>query len=973
MPPPLHTTFSRIKLSITLLVFSCLIVNCGGGGSSGPKSVVVANISLSHAEGAGAAEITFDGSGSQVISGNATINNYSWNFGDGTTANGSVVTHTYDNNNLRPFIAQLTVTDSAGSTNTASIPTTHSISGTISAASNTVVDIDVNDPSRQSKSQLGSFFESNDLPSEAQPLPNPVVVNGFASAIPELEVNREANIDGNFRNSIDEFDGYTVYLTAGQFASLQVADFNSINPSENDLDLLLYDSTLNLVRFSNSFTSQYESVSVPVDGEYFVVVVANSGISKYILSVGNTSLATGRAAYGQPANIIPGEAIVKMQPQISAHKTSSTPSWGAATTADTTGPSLVKLATTSTNSSSASASPYSINNQLLQKNKAALDTLKQIKQLNKQSGVAYAEPNYQVSPLRTPNDSLYPLQWHYPQINLPQAWDITTGTPASGNVIVAVVDTGVVLNHEDLSGQLVTGYDFISNPNTSGDGNGIDTNPNDPGDGKGSLPSSWHGTHVAGTIAAASNNNRGVSGVSWGAKIMPIRVLGQGGGTSYDVIQGVRYAAGLSNDSLTVPSQAASIINLSLGGGGFSQAEQDLFNQLSNAGIIVVAAAGNERSSTPSYPASYTNVISVSAVDLSNNLAHYSNFGSFIDVAAPGGDTRFDFNGDGSKDGVLSTLIDNNNGNDSYGVYQGTSMAAPHVSGVVALMKAVHPNLNTTEFISSLQNGQITNDAGASGRDNSFGYGIIDALKAVQQAQQLTGGTATGTLVATPNRIDFGSTNTVRELTITGIGNNPPNITSVTESLPWLNINDLGAGVYQLTADRSSLGDAIYSGDIEFALDNGKQLNVPVTLSVQTSSNTSSDAGFLYILLLDPHTNDPDYANTAQINLDISNGEYNFNFNHIPYGEYVIVAGSDVDNDFTVCSVGESCGSYPTLGRPINIVIDENKESINFLASVITGIINSASTDSSSNIVLTKELQRKETQSTNENTKQVKN
>lgn len=162
---------------------------------------------------------------------------------------------------------------------------------------------------------------------------------------------------------------------------------------------------------------------------------------------------------------------------------------------------------------------------------------------------------------------------------------------------------------------------------------------------------------------------------------MPVRVLGIGGGTSYDVLQGVRYAAGLSNDSGTVPSTAAHIINLSLGGAGFSSVAQDTYTEARNAGVIIIASAGNSDTSTPNYPAAYAGVVSVSAVDKSKEKAWYSNFGATIDVAAPGGDTSTV-----KADGVYSTLADDTTGTRQadYVYYQGTSMAAPHMAGVVA-------------------------------------------------------------------------------------------------------------------------------------------------------------------------------------------------------------------------------------------------------------------------------------------------
>ena len=291
-----------------------------------------------------------------------------------------------------------------------------------------------------------------------------------------------------------------------------------------------------------------------------------------------------------------------------------------------------------------------------------LETLQMISALRKRPDVTSADPNYIRRPSAGTNDPQFPLQWNYPLINLPQAWDVTTG---STDVIVAVIDTGVLLNHPDLQGRLVAGYDFISDPAIAGDADGIDPNPDDPGD---QTPggSSFHGTHVAGTIAAATGNAIGVAGVTQATQIMPLRVLGIGGGTEYDVLQAVRFAAGLANDSGTLPAQKAAVINLSLGSGGFSQTAQEVFSAARAQGLIVVAAAGNASGTAPSYPAAYDGVVSVSAVDINGNLAWYSNSGQTIDVAAPGGDTGADFNGDGFPDGVLSTCGDDTSGSIRY-------------------------------------------------------------------------------------------------------------------------------------------------------------------------------------------------------------------------------------------------------------------------------------------------------------------
>ena len=227
-------------------------------------------------------------------------------------------------------------------------------------------------------------------------------------------------------------------------------------------------------------------------------------------------------------------------------------------------------------------------------------------------------------------------------------------------------------------------------PSISLDGDGIDSDPEDPGD-EMEGRSSFHGTHVTGTIGAATNNAIGVAGIARNCKIMPLRVLGNGGGLASDIREAIKYAAGLRNGSGKLPSKRADIINMSLGGSSRSDLDQQVINDARNAGVIIIAAAGNYASNAPMYPAAYNGVISVSAVGADKQLAPYSNYGNTIDIAAPGGNMSRDYDGDGHLDGVLST-----GGNDASGpiqmVYnfkQGTSMAAPHVAGVVALMKSL--------------------------------------------------------------------------------------------------------------------------------------------------------------------------------------------------------------------------------------------------------------------------------------------
>ncbi|MCH8137035.1 MAG: S8 family serine peptidase, partial [Proteobacteria bacterium] len=228
-----------------------------------------------------------------------------------------------------------------------------------------------------------------------------------------------------------------------------------------------------------------------------------------------------------------------------------------------------------------------------------------------------------------------------------------------------------------------------------------------------------------------------VAGIASDSRIMPLRVLGCGGGTTYDVGQAVLFAAGLANDSGIIVDEPVAIINLSLGGGGASQAAQDIFNAARNAGVVVVASAGNSATNTPHYPSGYDGVISVSAVGANGVRASYSNFGVNTDVAAPGGAPTGDFNNDGFPDSVYST-----DGEDStvdpleftYEFKMGTSMAAPHVAGVLALMKSVNSSLGPADIDAMLVLGDIVTDIGAPGWDRFYGWGLIDAQEAVTAA-----------------------------------------------------------------------------------------------------------------------------------------------------------------------------------------------------------------------------------------------
>lgn len=587
-------------------------------------------------------------------------------------------------------------------------------------------------------SNPNAIFIPNDTTAVAQNLSNPVTVTGY--------VNQPGSgPEGRSRVTGDLVDVYQVSLKVGGRVTLTIVG----DGVQADLDLGLADLDGNLLDASAGQV-RVEALTIKNTGDYLVLVGANRGASRYELTIG---LARGPTAHSLRLSdsFAAGQAIVRflddrteMKGGLRAQARAMGRFAGREREAqqrnmlfDLKG---LKQVAAYRALASAESSPFPGGFQPTDPaQRAKLDTLYRVKALNLDSEVQSAGLNYLLKILFVPNDPLYSVQWHYPQINLPQAWDVTTGA----NAIVAVIDTGVVLSHPDLQGQLVAGYDFISDPAIAVDGDGIDPNPDDPGDRydpNGS--SSFHGTHIAGTVAAATNNAVGVAGVAFGAKIMPLRVCGrppspdEGCASLHDIEQAMRFAAGLANNSGTVPPRRADVINFSLGSRLFLPGFQAVIDQIRAAGVVIVAAAGNDGIDEMNYPAAFPGVIAVGAVDINKARAYYSNFGSWISVVAPGGNTAQDVNGDGRPDGVLSTATTDRSGalvND-YAIWQGTSMATPHVAGVMALIKAVAPSLTPQAITSLLVSGALTDDLGAAGRDDQFGYGLINASKAVAAA-----------------------------------------------------------------------------------------------------------------------------------------------------------------------------------------------------------------------------------------------
>ncbi|MEL6928987.1 MAG: S8 family peptidase, partial [Cyanobacteria bacterium J06600_6] len=321
--------------------------------------------------------------------------------------------------------------------------------------------------------------------------------------------------------------------------------------------------------------------------------------------------------------------------------------------------------------------------------------LKELRKSDLSKDTEYIEPNYLYHINAVPNDPQYNKQWNFRDINVEQAWDETKGA----GVTVAVIDTGVSKVPDLKSTKFVAGYDFVKNKDDAGDDHG-------------------HGTHVAGTIAQSTNNGYGVAGIAYEASIMPLKVLSaSGGGTVADIAEAIKFAA----------DNGADVINMSLGGGGASSMMEEAIKYAHNRGVVVIAAAGNEGRNSSSYPARYPDVISVSATNPAGDKTSYSNFGAGVDIAAPGGE------GMNKSGSIWQNTInpDPNSPEESmFAGFQGTSMAAPHVAGVAALVRAT--GIDSPDEVRDI----LKQSARKEDEDhlNHFGAGHLDANAAVQLA-----------------------------------------------------------------------------------------------------------------------------------------------------------------------------------------------------------------------------------------------
>jgi serine protease len=472
--------------------------------------------------------------------------------------------------------------------------------------------------------------------------------------------------------------------------------------------------------------------------------------------------------------------------------------------------------------------------------------------------IEYVEIDHVMRPTFTPNDPGWVDQWDMRDptggINAPKAWDIGMGF----GVRVAVLDTGV-LPHADIAANLLPGYDFITDSTRAGDGGGRDATAGDPGDNvtakqcgedEPAENSSWHGTHVAGTIAAVGNNALGVTGVAPKAKVLPVRVLGKCGGATSDIADGIVWAAGGSVAGVPANANPALILNLSLGGeAACASITQSAINYVHNKGGLVIVSAGNDNQDVAKQtPANCKHVMAVAATNKVGARSSYSNYGEMVDIAAPGGDATYGNVLSLSNTGMSGPVAD------GYSWLRGTSMAAPHVAGVAALMAAVNSTVMPSQLAPLLRSTARAFPGSCSG----CGAGIVDAEQAViaakgfrlekepndtlAQAQYLNVFPARvrGTLQpAYPQKVDVYSMNLAASTTLqTTLVIDPPSLLDIHLSDPTMELLD---------ASGKLIKSAVFVNgkpEVNYFNSTGKTMAVYLRVKLPSSSPTNSDRGY---------------------------------------------------------------------------------------------------------------------------------
>ncbi|MBE2252478.1 MAG: S8 family serine peptidase [Myxococcus sp.] len=518
----------------------------------------------------------------------------------------------------------------------------------------------------------------------------------------------------------------------------------------------------------------------------------------------------------------------------------------------------------------------------------------------------FVELNFVVEPTFTPNDALFVNQWHYRAMRLPAAWDISQG---GSSVVVAVIDTGHA-PHPDLDGNTLPGIDLISDVAMAADGDGRDSDPTDV---MGPVPpqsrgSSWHGLHVAGTIAALTNNTTGVAGVAPNVRVVPVRVLGRGGGTTFDIAAGINWAVGVTVPGVASNRNPAIVLNMSLTGAGGAQTYASAIRAATDANAIVVVAAGNDDTDTANtMPCNNANVICVAATDLRGRATAYTNYGREVTVSAPGGAVDRDDDGNGEPDGVLSTV-----GGGRYGYLEGTSMATPHVAGLVALMKSQARALTFTQVKALLQANvdPISNCT-------ACGAGIVDAQRVLQAVTPQP--TRPGLLNINVDALVFSEAVKEHQVRLANVGGAPLRVNLISSdtriadftwdvATPPVVIAPGQVVVVTIKYDRAITSDADITA--HFTPEGGER-SAPLVLRLRKPRTPPTAYVGLY---RENAAGDPELVKSVVANQD---GSWSI---EVEPGIYAVAGFADDDRDGEL-EDGESFGMYPTVQMPKRIEV----------------------------------------------------
>ena len=913
-----------LVLSFTLLITSCGGGGGGGGGESTPppvQSSPTVTLTASATEIEIGNSLTLEWSSTNASSCSASG---SWSGSRATSGSAAYTSETAGN-----FTFYLSCSGSGGNTSqSVSVTFIHAkydISGVINSLPYSAIDGDVPNPDTP--------VVANDLePLSIQNLANPSQVLGYVKYI---ETDTEN----------DEYDIYSVDLVGSQYASLEITGWDEEDPESIDLDLFILTEDGEIYQ-SSTGTDYYETVTLPSEGTFYIAVQAYKGSSKYVLTVGTVFQGFQLSKYGSEVAIDKNKVLVSLKNKQADIASTDFLFDRELLTQKEKSKLKDSLIVKEINERLylSELAIYKYKNRFYRNNFKITDEQiedilfrKYINTLNLENEDLVIEPSPKLSRLGAfQSDKFWYYQWDHHAINLEAGLNALGSKEFNG--VVAVIDDGSPPRNSQAWSAIDfidEGYDFAGNDNDT-------TTPLTYTDG---ISDGYHGTHVASTIAA-KNDSKDLNGM--GLKVLPLKVFGGPNSGGFDIIlEALKYAAGESNSSGKSYSSSqfpVKAINLSLGACGTSTAFcNEITNFIARTGIPVIASAGNcecNGIASQAYcpvgntPAMCEGVISVAASDAINERAYYSSTDETVRITAPGGDMTVDLNADGYADGVMGWH------DEGIKPLHGTSMAAPHVSGAVALMRNTNPDLTPADIDNMILEGKVSDDIGLPGKDDETGYGLLNVIKAVEGADlyQSSGPNLITTVNVTPKILPYAFTNDSLSVTITKVGDEDLSIEGVyadtVEGWLYSGPENFGYGTYTFIVDRDEYPEGSYQNSLYFGMSDGSYEFINASFSVG-SPRDNPNLGIAYALLID---NDSEEV-LQSIEVDITSGSGSYEFVQVDGTKNLrIVIGSDIDNDNTICGWGEFCDFMPNEPGVDSFKLEENLANVNFSMIPVSAI-----------------------------------